>query len=133
MAFSNTINDEFSKEMVGIFYQNGVYKNYTKNRWDFIDHPQGAKFIVTHRMPENSTNYFKATFIPSSLTGAHPINRIKIYPPSQCGQATMDCIDDFYTGNGWLSVGLSILTAFQPEMIIAVSGGCMVGCALLGP
>jgi len=64
VAFSNSINDEFSKEMVGIFYQNGVYKNYTRNRWDFIDHPQGAKFLVTHRMPENSNNYFKAYFMP---------------------------------------------------------------------
>jgi|GEM_PF-2883633 hypothetical protein len=43
---------------------------------------------------------------------------------AKCGQETMDCITDIYSDQGWASVAGWVLTAFQPEVALAVAAGC---------
>lgn len=42
-----------------------------------------------------------------------------------CGQLVADCLSDMYTNNGWDSVGLSVLSAFFPEAIVAAALICI--------
>ena len=43
---------------------------------------------------------------------------------AKCGQETMDCITDIYSEQGWASVSGWVLTAFQPEVALAVAADC---------
>ena len=43
----------------------------------------------------------------------------------KCGQLVATCLSDMYTNNGWDSVGLSILSAFFPEAIVAATIICI--------
>jgi hypothetical protein len=47
---------------------------------------------------------------------------------SGCGQRTMDCVDEAYTKSGWLSVGLTLVTIFDPMVGAGVVAGCGVAC-----
>lgn len=41
-----------------------------------------------------------------------------------CGQALINCINDGYTNQGWVSVGLFLTTAFIPETAAIVAIAC---------
>ena len=43
-----------------------------------------------------------------------------------CGQAVSDCIADAYVNHGWVSVWVSIQSAFLPPTVAAIAYGCVV-------
>ena len=47
------------------------------------------------------------------------------------GQNVMDCITDFYTRRGWLSVGLWVGTLLDPGIGVTVASACIVGQAVV--
>jgi hypothetical protein len=61
------------------------------------------------------------------------VDELRIYPPSQCGGSVMECVDQVFTGQGWLSLGLTIGAMTNPAVFFGSVGGCMLGCALHGP
>jgi hypothetical protein len=134
VAYSNTVNYVDDKEMVAIYYQGGVYKNYVLGKWQSIDHPRGKRYYHKLKVPENfcGSKPFNnsITLIPAQTQST--VSHLKVYPPSVCGQAVVNCVDEVYTGQGWLSLGVSLLTMVQPEMMVVI-GGCMIGCAMYGP
>lgn len=128
IAYSNTVNSSTSKEMVAIYYQNGVYKNYIFNKWWTIDHPNGMRYYNKYRVPENTSNYFQTLTIPSTNTK----QTTRLYPPSECGQAVMNCFMNVYSNQGWGSVFFTLASIVAPEIAVGVMGGCMLSCALNG-
>jgi hypothetical protein len=46
--------------------------------------------------------------------------------PTNCGQKAMNCFNDVYTQNGWLSLTLTVISIVEP----AVAGGVLAGCAV---
>lgn len=44
------------------------------------------------------------------------------------GQDVADCIDHAYTGMGWFSVGLFVVTVLEPGVGLGVAGGCAAAC-----
>ena len=38
----------------------------------------------------------------------------------------MDCMDDVYTNHGWLSVWVSVQTAFIPQTALAFAVACAI-------
>jgi hypothetical protein len=125
VAFSTTQNTATSKKMVGIYYVGGVYKNYTYADWNYREGK--AKPYYGHiYQPVYPTNFNFLAFNPT--TEETTVSRVR--PPSACGQQVSDCVQNFYTGQGWYSVGLTLLTMVEPAIFVGVVGGCMGGCAL---
>lgn len=42
-----------------------------------------------------------------------------------CGDAVAGCISDAYAGHGWLSVILTVASAFEPWITVGVAGACI--------
>lgn len=48
-----------------------------------------------------------------------------------CSEETLDCIEDFYTGHGWLSVAIWVGSAFGPEVPVAIAIACAASYCLI--
>jgi hypothetical protein len=139
VAYSNTNNTSTNKDMVGIYYQGGVYKNYVLHNWSSrtVRYTTGTEtlYYPKWKMPEDycprNLYNINAYLRPAQNTGG--VQGMAVYPPGVCGQSVVNCLDDFYTGHGWLSVGLTLGTMAFPEIGIGAIGGCMIGCMLNGP
>lgn len=129
VAYSYTVNDQFFKEMVGIYYQNGVYKNYIRNRWSLIDHPTAPRIVLKYIYADAAPYYNQAYIIPS--TGLVHVS--KIYSPSECAKSVGLCVNAFYFNQGWLGIGLLLGSFYTPSIGLGAIGGCMIGCAIYGP
>lgn len=53
------------------------------------------------------------------------------YSSKGCGKKVATCIQKAHTDHGWWSVGLSVFTAFQPEVILGTTWVCTVISAFL--
>ncbi|HNP18506.1 MAG TPA: hypothetical protein PKL31_08745 [Fulvivirga sp.] len=49
---------------------------------------------------------------------------------TECGQATMNCINSAYSNFGWASVALWVGTVLDPAIGLGVAAGCAIGCAV---
>lgn len=96
--------------------------SYTYKIWTTPSCGQGTDQIPTQ------TGYNKVSFIP--IPGNNQVGQLRLRPPRQCGQIVSDCIADFYTNQGWLSVGLFLGTIVAPEIGVGIVAGCMLGCGL---
>lgn len=54
------------------------------------------------------------------------INKLENLYGGSCGQNTMDCIENAYTKQGWISVWAFVQTAFIPATAAAIAYGCAV-------
>lgn len=41
-----------------------------------------------------------------------------------CGQGVVNCMANIYGGLGWTSVAATLITAYQPEVAVAIAAGC---------
>lgn len=48
-----------------------------------------------------------------------------------CSDKTLDCIEDFYTDHGWLSVAIWVGSAFGPEVPVAIAIACAASYCLI--
>lgn len=136
VAYSNSANTETLKEMVGLYYdRDGNFVNFLYTDWR--QHTIRAAPIDTsfkNIFPENchsspiSYNSIGVHWITTSRVPE--VTTARVRPVAECGQRVSSCIGGFYGGMGWLSVGLTLATFFQPEIGVGVIGGCMLGCAL---
>ena len=129
VAYSTTVNDTDMKEMVGIYYQNGVYKNYLQNRWTLIQHPSAPRIIIKYIYANAAPYYNQAYIIPSKDV----VNVTKIYPPSACARSTALCVNAFFFNQGWLGLGLFLGSFQYPSIAAGAIVGCALGCAIHGP
>ena len=130
VAYSLTQNTAKNKKMIGIYYDaNGVFKNYMPVEWVHAFY----RYQWTYRFPESTTAKYQIALLlhePGEEKFGVPNY---LHPPSSCGQTVINCVISFYSSYGWLSVGLTYLSFFQPEVGVGVVGGCMLHCAINGP
>lgn len=53
-----------------------------------------------------------------------------IYKCFDIGECTIDCIDHWYTEEGWTSVALWVTTLVDPYIGVAAAAGCAGGCII---
>jgi hypothetical protein len=140
LAYSTTVNTPTSKEMISLYYQGGVFKNYLLNKWEkqtirLRDGSTETFIHSKHKFPPNVciSKPWDIHTVLEPATNESSVQAMMIYPPGQCGQSVMDCLDDFYTGHGWASLGFTMAAALSPSFLAGSIGGCMLGCMIHGP
>jgi hypothetical protein len=129
VAYSTTVNTEDHKEMVGLYYDEyGNYKNYMYATWKYADIPDKERYYDKYTFPMSYPDYYTNVTLWVQTETAQTS---RVRPPSECGQYVSDCMSHFYSNQGWLSVGLTFVSLYQPEVFVGVIGGCMLSCALL--
>lgn len=132
VAYSTTpmYNSEVNKHMVGIYYQNGVMMNWSETTW-FNNRFQDTYEYTYHLPSISSQNYQRYLLYGDSWGNRNPpYSGRRVRHPSECGDDVAWCIQNWYGGSGWISVGLTFGTLFAPEIGVGVIGGCMLSCAL---
>lgn len=114
--------------MIAIYYQGGVYKNFAFNLWEkrtirLRDGSTETFYDNKFSMPENWCNRrltpnLHVVIEPAANTVE--VDNLRVYPPSQCGASVMTCVDQVFTGQGWLSLGLTIGVNVKPSSVFRV-------------
>jgi hypothetical protein len=131
VADSFDVNTEIRKKSVGLYYQSGQFKN-----WLYVDHaktfPNGReRHIIRYHIPCQFPNNWVQGMVymdDGSVATLEGLNATT----GPCGQGAMDCITEFYTNKGWLSLGLFVASAFAWGVPVGVAGGCLIGVCFLG-
>ena len=95
-----------------------------------IENDSISGVILFEKLPaQGKINWynFNNELIMTTTFGEEPaVSTTIVYAKGGKGQYTADCIDDFYTKKGWLSVTLFIGTLIDP----GIGGAVAVGCGL---
>lgn len=131
VAYSTEVNTSYRKKSVGLYYQSGNFKN-----WLYTDHHKAIingreRHTVRYLINEDYPNNWVQGIVymdDGSVTTQHGLNATS----DSCGQGAMDCVSDFYTNKGWLSLGLFVASAFAWGVPVGVAGGCAIGVCFMG-
>ncbi len=85
------------------------------NNFNLIEYYSLSGILITSVRVNSDT---KSTEIVYVRDGSSTSGRVA------CGNATAQCIANTYTNEGWLSVGLFVLTAINPAVSLSVAGAC---------
>lgn len=88
-----------------------VKNDKINNEYDKISYLDYDNNVLTEVYLNKKTNTFESP-------------QQKISSRRGCGQAVANCVSNAYSEQGWKSVGLFIVTAFQPEISLVVAGLC---------
>jgi hypothetical protein len=89
--------------------------------WFSLDGKPLIKSVVNEELKTSNSEYL----VEDSASGRTEGGTVSGASPN-CGQQTMNCFNDVYTQNGWLSVTLTVVSIFEP----AVAGGVLAGCGI---
>lgn len=86
---------------------------------------RGSEFEI---FIDNKTKVFSA--VSNKTKELYPISS-QSTNGGGCGQGTIDCMENVYIKQGWISVGLTVVSAFKPQMVVAVAAGCAISRCVL--
>jgi hypothetical protein len=119
VAFKNNSNSQTYNYGFTLFKDDSTYFHP-----EIIESKTGSD-VYFYDLGQDSTttvaNYNTSSFTFTTVTGNY-----QTAPTGGCGQRTMNCISDVYTGHGWASVWAFVQTAFIPETAAAFAIGCAI-------
>jgi len=125
----NATNYAFVLFTNGTCYGKPIFvKSLTNQHIKYFDLNEG---LVTTIQNYASADFMISTSLGSFLSAGANASRLSPNASTGCGQAVANCMADAYTNHGWVSVWMTVQTAFIPHTAVAVAATCAVHMCIL--
>jgi hypothetical protein len=123
---SKQINYSFSYLTNGSTSVPVIVKAVTNNYFVVYSLLTGNEYTMTnYTSPTSWAMSLKTGNYMGGISGAVATNELGVISDKTCsGQNVMNCMTDAYTNHGWISVWISVQTAFIPATAAAMAGAC---------